>query len=453
MWFLLYLAGIGVLAVLALILSVVIEICKTMFKKKKKLAKLVHFERHKCICPDKELQDYENLLTKLFLPYSFEYQPINIFFPCYVLSSKSDEVKVIIEYNYNNVVRQQEIICSVFKRIDIEDVWVDLKYKKVYVPYTEDETIMLHKNCELDLTYNEIFSEQYPYEDEWDKVYGFLPEEEIKNTEEQEYQKFLSETKLFAKQPLEFDRDFNLLLPNAEAEYIAFEILLSGKINIKEIPFRFRISKSLYYWCAFRFSEKDKSKRALQEVLNLLRDDINYCANYDGMIFNSQFSILSTLCDYYCDYTCKFFPDKLTSENMYFCRMFKSWCEDMEKNVDIVGTVSFNDFIRNRKTLVMEQCTEMTNDSKEYKPFVLSDEEIKRLSEDGLYDFVTDIEDEKMSEDDKESMFEHLLMYAQDNFDKEKMKEFLTSLNEVYKSKQAYMENNLLNKEDKNERK
>lgn len=71
--------------------------------------------------------------------------------------------------------------------------------------------------------------------------------------------------------------------------------------------------------------------------------------------------------------------------------------------------------------------------------FVFTDEEIKKLSQDGFYDFITDKYDGgELFEDDKEEIYHEMLYYMQDNLNEAQMTEFLNKVNETLKIKRNY---------------
>lgn len=73
--------------------------------------------------------------------------------------------------------------------------------------------------------------------------------------------------------------------------------------------------------------------------------------------------------------------------------------------------------------------------------FIFYDDEIKELSEDGLYDFVTDAEENgKLKESDKEVIYQFMLLYIQEHFDKQHMTEFFNALNQNLKYIREYEE-------------
>lgn len=68
--------------------------------------------------------------------------------------------------------------------------------------------------------------------------------------------------------------------------------------------------------------------------------------------------------------------------------------------------------------------------------FIFCDDKIKELSEDGLYDFMTDAEDNgELDILDKEVVYQFMLLYIQEHFDKKQMTEFLNALNQNLKDK------------------
>ncbi len=68
--------------------------------------------------------------------------------------------------------------------------------------------------------------------------------------------------------------------------------------------------------------------------------------------------------------------------------------------------------------------------------FIFYDDEIKGLSADGLYDFMTDVEDSgELLKSDKEAIYHFMLLYIQEHLDKKQMTEFLNALNQNLKDK------------------
>lgn len=68
--------------------------------------------------------------------------------------------------------------------------------------------------------------------------------------------------------------------------------------------------------------------------------------------------------------------------------------------------------------------------------FIFYDDEIEELSEDGFYDFMTDAEDNgELDILDKEVVYQFMLLYIQEHFDKKQMTEFLNALNQNLKDK------------------
>lgn len=68
--------------------------------------------------------------------------------------------------------------------------------------------------------------------------------------------------------------------------------------------------------------------------------------------------------------------------------------------------------------------------------FVLDEQTIEKLSEDGLYDYFTDIEDEgKLLLDDVLLIYQYTLLYLQHNLSPCQMKEYLHGLNKQLKEK------------------
>lgn len=68
--------------------------------------------------------------------------------------------------------------------------------------------------------------------------------------------------------------------------------------------------------------------------------------------------------------------------------------------------------------------------------FIFYDDEIEALSEDGLYDFMTDAEDNgELDILDKEVVYQFMLLYIQEHLDKKQMTDFLNNLNQNLKAK------------------
>lgn len=68
--------------------------------------------------------------------------------------------------------------------------------------------------------------------------------------------------------------------------------------------------------------------------------------------------------------------------------------------------------------------------------FIFYDDEIEELSEDGLYDFMTDVEDNRELDIwDRKAIYQFMLLYIQEHFDKKQMTEFLNALNQNLKDK------------------
>lgn len=68
--------------------------------------------------------------------------------------------------------------------------------------------------------------------------------------------------------------------------------------------------------------------------------------------------------------------------------------------------------------------------------FIFCDDKIKELSEDGLYDFMTDVEDNgELQESDKDVIYQYMLLYIQEHLDKKQMTDFLNNLNQNLKAK------------------
>ncbi len=68
--------------------------------------------------------------------------------------------------------------------------------------------------------------------------------------------------------------------------------------------------------------------------------------------------------------------------------------------------------------------------------FIFYDDEIEELSEDGFYDFMTDAEDNgELDILDKEVVYQFMLLYIQEHFDKNQMTDFLNNLNQNLKAK------------------
>lgn len=68
--------------------------------------------------------------------------------------------------------------------------------------------------------------------------------------------------------------------------------------------------------------------------------------------------------------------------------------------------------------------------------FYLNKNTIDKLSEEGIYDFFMDIEDEgSLLPEDKETIYQHTLLYLQDSLGRSEMKGFLRGLNRTLLSK------------------
>lgn len=67
--------------------------------------------------------------------------------------------------------------------------------------------------------------------------------------------------------------------------------------------------------------------------------------------------------------------------------------------------------------------------------FVFDDKAIEKMSNGGLYDYITDIEDKKkLAPDDKELIYQYALLCIQDNLSPMRITEFLNDVNDRLKS-------------------
>lgn len=67
--------------------------------------------------------------------------------------------------------------------------------------------------------------------------------------------------------------------------------------------------------------------------------------------------------------------------------------------------------------------------------FILDGKLIDELSEEGVYDYFTDIEDKRdLLPIDKETIYQYSLLYLQNNLNKSQIKEYLNGLNAILSS-------------------
>lgn len=85
--------------------------------------------------------------------------------------------------------------------------------------------------------------------------------------------------------------------------------------------------------------------------------------------------------------------------------------------------------------------------------FVLNDELILKLSTNGFYDYFIDMEDKgKLSDEDKELVYQSTLLYLQSNLSSNKIKEYLNELNQHLKDKKQCEELERIEKYEKTEK-
>ncbi len=85
--------------------------------------------------------------------------------------------------------------------------------------------------------------------------------------------------------------------------------------------------------------------------------------------------------------------------------------------------------------------------------FVLNDELILKLSTNGFYDYFIDMEDKgKLSDEDKELVYQSTLLYLQSNLSSKQIKEYLNELNQHLKDKKQCEELERIEKYEKTEK-